>query len=338
MFQQSFRRKALGRTAYRSDQRTTIPVTIDNFVRAESDMYLANTSREAGGTGILHHHRALTPIDRQTVVRANRDTLYSSGVFDLEAGAVNITLPNAGSRFMSLMVVDEDHYVGGVFYGAGDHTFARDQFDTRYILVAIRTLVDPNDVLDVRKVHALQDAIAVRQDERGSFDVPRWDPASQKRVREALVMLGQTLPDMRRMFGSRDEVDPVRHLIGTASAWGGNPDREALYLNVTPARNDGATRYRLNVKDVPVDALWSISVYNGHGYFERNERNAYTLNGITAKADADGSVTIHFGGCDNGVPNCLPIMKGWNYLVRLYRPHDEILNGKWKFPEARPIG
>src|SRR5436190_1292960 len=60
--------------------------------------------------------------------------------------------------------------------------------------------------------------------------------------------------------------------------------------------------------------------------------NAYSLNNITAKKDADGSVTIQSGGCDGKTPNCLPIIKGWNYLVRLYRPRAEILNGKWKFP------
>ena len=83
----------------------------------------------------------------------------------------------------------------------------------------------------------------------------------------------------------------MRHLIGAASAWGGNPEKDALYLNVVPANNDGNTVYRLNVKDVPVDGFWSISVYNAKGYFEPNPQNAYTLNNITAKANADGSVS-----------------------------------------------
>jgi hypothetical protein len=52
-----------------------------------------------------------------------------------------------------------------------------------------------------------------------------------------------------------DYVDPVRHLIGTASAWGLNPDKDAIYLNVTPVKHDGATTYKLNVPgNVPVDA------------------------------------------------------------------------------------
>lgn len=46
---------------------------------------------------------------------------------------------------------------------------------------------------------------------------------------------------------------------------------------------------------------------------------------------------IQFGGCDGKIPNCLPIMRGWNYMVRLYRPHAEILSGKWKFPEAQAV-
>jgi len=46
---------------------------------------------------------------------------------------------------------------------------------------------------------------------------------------------------------------------------------------------------------------------------------------------------IHFGGCDGKIPKCLPTTRGWNYIVRLYRPHVEILNGQWKFPEAQPV-
>jgi hypothetical protein len=44
------------------------------------------------------------------VIRMNRDTLYSLSVFDLDAGPVTVTLPNSGQRFMSMQVIDEDHY------------------------------------------------------------------------------------------------------------------------------------------------------------------------------------------------------------------------------------
>ena len=125
-------------------------------------------------------------------------------------------------------------------------------------------------------------------------------------------------------------------MIVTATGWGLNPDEDAIYLNVTPSKNDGKTVYTLNVKDVPVDGFWSISLYNREGY-EENDRDAYTLNDVTAKKDADGSVTIRFGGCDEKAANCLPIIPGWNYMVRLYRPRPEILDGTWKFPEAKAV-
>ena len=314
-------------------------VTADNYVRAETDRaFTAEIQSTANDSfGKFHHRREFVALDKQVVPRVNRDTLYSSAVFDLDAGPVTITMPDAGKRFMSLIVIDEDHYVHGVYYGAGHHTLTRDEIGTRYVLAAVRILVDPRNPDDVKAVHALQDAIKVVQPGGpGTFEVPNWDEDSLMKVRDALMMLSTTLPDLRHAFGSRTEVDPVRHLIGTASAWGGNPDTDAIYLNVTPPRNDGKTIYRLTVGEVPVDAFWSITVYDAEGYLRRNGYDAYSVNSITAKRNADGAVTIQFGGCDGKDVDCLPIMPGWNYMVRLYRPRAEIVNGKWSFPEAQP--
>lgn len=312
-----------------------IPVTADNFVRAETDMYFALFVKR-GAFGKFFHLREL-PLEG-TGVRPNRDTLYSEGVFDLDAGPVTVTLPDAGKRFMSMMVIDQDHYVVEVVYGTGAHTYTREKVGTRYLFVALRTLVDPADPQDVRQAQALQDATAIAQQNAGRFEVPNWDPASQKKVRDALLVLNETLPDLRRAFGARSEVDPVRHLIATASAWGGNPDKDAIYLGVTPARNDGSVVYRLNVPaNVPVDAFWSVIVYDADGHLKKNQYDAYSLNSVTAKKSADGSVAVQLAGCDGRIANCLPVMPGWNYMVRLYRPRPEILNGTWKFPEAQPV-
>jgi hypothetical protein len=317
---------------------SAVPVTVDNFIRAESDLYLGNAVKEAGGTGKLFHHREPMPIDKQTVIRANRDTLYSPVVIDLDAGPATITLPDAGGRFRSMQVINEDHYVvGDVEYRAGSYAYDKSKVGTRYVLIALRTLVDPDDPKDIQQVHALQDAVKLSQSSPGTFDVPNWDQTSQKKVRDPLLVLGSTIPDFKGAFGAKGQVDPIRHLIGTALGWGGNPDKDATYLNVTPARNDGKILYKLSVKDVPVDGFWSISLYNAEGYFQKNAYNAYSLNDITATKGADGSVAVQFGGCDGKIPNCLPIMPGWNYTVRLYRPRAEILNGTWKFPQAQPL-
>jgi hypothetical protein len=320
-----------------SPEFSLVPVTADNFKRAETDFYFGLfVSR--GALGKFYHYRALPPVELRSV-RPNRDTLYSQVVFDLDAGPVKITLPDAGGRFMSMLIIDEDHYAQATLYGAGVYRFARKDYDTRYILAAVRTLVDPNDPDDFRRVHALQDAIQISQPGGpGKWEPPDWDPVSQKKVRDHLKALGETLPDMNRAAGRKNEVDPVRHLIGTASGWGLNPVKDAIYLNVTPRDNDGRGVYRLSVPaEVPVDGFWSISVYDAEGFFVKNDLDAYTLNGITAKKDPDGGVTVQFGGRDGKIPNCLPIMPGWNYMVRLYRPKLSLLKGNWHFPAAQRV-
>ena len=216
-----------------------VPVTVDNFPRAESDMYAAAISKDAGGVGKLIHRREPATIENQTVIRLNRDTLYTSGVFDLNAGPVTITLPDAGKRYMALQIINEDHYVPAVYYGAGSHTFTEKSVGTRYMFVAIRTLVDPSDPKDIEQVHALQDAIKVDQKELGKLELPNWDSVSQKKVRDALLVLASTEQDFKHAFGTKAQVDPVNHLIGTAAGWGVTPIRTqstlTLHLSKTTA-------------------------------------------------------------------------------------------------------
>ena len=180
-------------------------VTADNFNRAESDMYFANAVKQ-GGFGKLHHLREIMPVDKQTVIRANRDTLYSSGVFDLDAGPATIILPDPRGRFMSMIVIDEEQYALETVYAPGTFTYSKDKVGTRYVMTGFRTFVNPDDRADIKQVAALQDAIKVSQPGGpGKFELPGWDPVSQKRVRDALIVLAGTLPDTHGMFGPKDK-------------------------------------------------------------------------------------------------------------------------------------
>ena len=148
-----------------------VPVTVQNFTRAEFDNYLAVNVKKAG-LGRLAHNREFASIEDQTVIRLNRDTLYSFGVFDLAAAPVTVTLPDAGKRFMSLQIINEDHYVPFIAYDHEPHMLTEQNVGTRYVLVAVRTLVDPSDPRDLDEVHRLQDAIKVSQKDAGKLELP----------------------------------------------------------------------------------------------------------------------------------------------------------------------
>jgi len=104
-------------------------VNVDNFVRAETDRMLAAMTQQAGGVNQLGHNRTPTPLDQQTVIRMNRDTLYSFAVVDISEGAT-LTVPESGDRYVSVMVVNQDHYINRIFHDAGEHSLTVDEFDT----------------------------------------------------------------------------------------------------------------------------------------------------------------------------------------------------------------
>ena len=306
---------------------TDQPVNVDNFCRAETARMFLALELQAGGVNRLQHFRDPTPLDQQPVIRQNRDTLYSPAVVDLSAGAT-LTLPDSGGRYLSVMVVNEEHYINRIYHEPGDHELGVDEFDTDYVLVAARILVDPNDPTDVAEVNALQDRIRLEAGSARPFAPPAYDATTLDPTRDALLFLSRGLGSFDRAFGRKEDVDPVKHLLGTAAGWGGLPEEEAIYLNVEPGLPVG--RYELTIRDVPVDAFWSISVYNADGYFESTGHGAGSINSVTADRADDGSITVRFG--DGDEPNALGIMDGWNYVVRLYRPRAQILDGSWSFP------
>ena len=311
-------------------QSDALKVTWKNFNRAETDV-MFKSFVDMGEIGKFTHVRKPTPVEKQNVVRMNRDTQYSFAILDLTKPA-EIIKPDADGRFMSMQVINEDQYTKMVVYKPGNYKLSMENCETRYVLAVIRTLVDANDPDDIKKVNALQDKIIIKQESPGKFEIPVWDKESHDKIRNAYKVLAETIVDTRGCFGDKDQVDPNKFLLGVAYGWGGNPTEDALYLGVTPDNNDGETPYTLDIKDVPVDGFWSISLYNGEGYFQINKYNAYSVNNITGEKNKDGSMTIHFGG-DPSSTNFLPIVDGWNYLVRLYRPQKSILDGSWDFPK-----
>lgn len=314
---------------------TTVPpverVTVENFVRAETNRMFSGLAM--AGVNRWQHQRSPAAVEHQVVIRTNRDTLYSHVLVDLADGAW-LDLPDAGDRYQSAMVVNQDHFVDAVLHEPGRHRLDVERFGTRYVLVLVRTLADPADEADMAAAHALQDRLVLEAGADEPFTMPEYDTESFDAVRAAVLGLARHW-DGSGAFGASNEVDPVAHLLGTAAGWGGLPESEAVYLPVEPGL-PATGRYRLTLSDVPVDGFWSVSVYDRNGFFQPNERGAYSVNDLTAVPDPDGRVSVHFGN-DGDLPNLLPITEGWNYLLRLYRPRPEVRSGAWSAPRVEVL-
>jgi hypothetical protein len=312
----------------------TVPVTVDDFDQAESHRYFKRYAA-LGAFGSFFHIRKPTPIDKQDVIRMNRDTLYSLAILDLTS-PVTVVKPDPGTRYQSLMAVNEDHSIFPAEHDGGEFTFTQESLGTRYAALIVRTFADPAHADDVTAANALQDRLEIKQADAGSLQLPDWDQESLDKVRAAYLALAATKADIGGLFGIKGQMDRLDHMLGTAMGWGGNRREGAIYASVQPERNDGATAYVLKAKDVPVDGFWSVTVYGEDGYMKPNEYDAYSFNDVTAAKDPDGGVTIHFGG-EPGTSNYLPITSGWSYVVRMYRPRKELLDGTWTFPAAEAV-
>jgi hypothetical protein len=312
---------------------SAIPVTVLNFNRAESDLMF---SRLASGVGLgaLNHTRVLSPLDDQPIIRMNRDSLYSSAIVDVREN-VTITLPDTNGRYISVEVINQDHFSPLILREPGAHLLTHDLIGTDYAGLMVRILVDPNSPDDVAAVNQLQDAIVIDGGGTGAFPLPDYDEQSQTQTRDAILELARGVTKYDHTFGPAAEVDPIMHLLGTAAGWGGLPEQEATYINFNEDLPLG--EYRLHLKDVPVDAFWSVSLYNAAGFFEENALGVNSINSLTATPDEDGDTTIRLGVHLDGVANALPIMPGWNYILRLYRPHRSVLDGTWTAPRPEKL-
>lgn len=315
-------------------QAYSVPVTYENYVKVQTSLQIDAYQKLAKGINKLYHFRVPTPIENQPTIRMNHDTLYSVAMLNVSRGVV-ISIPDTGNRYISLAVSNELGYTNFVYYGKGTYTLTSENVGSDYALIAIRTLVDAGDKKDIMAVNALQDKIMIEAKDNTVFKLPNWDMKSYKTIYDSLLGLFALAPNTKNMFGKEEDVNPVLFLLGAAGAFGGLPEKDAVYFNITPKQKGKS--FTITVKDVPVDGFWSVTVYNKEGYLFDSPYGLSSINNLTASPVKDGTYTLYFGNCEKYKKNCLAIEDGWNYIVRLYQPREEIISGKWTFPPLKPI-
>jgi hypothetical protein len=195
-----------------------------------------------------------------------------------------------------------------------------------------------------------------------SFDISKLDPAVQKAL-ESAPQVGQKLmvwklPTLARVVnGWSMNTDTVgvygnyylKRAILSQQGLGANVVEDAIYpLNLgdeTGRPLDGANKYTITFEKgaaPPVDAFWSITLYDQEGFQVGNVLNRFAVSSwMPFKYNADGSLDLYFQNESPGKDmeaNWLPAPKGpFNLTMRLYAPKSEALTGRWNPPAVTKV-
>jgi hypothetical protein len=312
---------------------SSVTVTPETFIRAETDQYFRDLAKRAGGVNRMHLDRAPVSLDNQPVIRQNKDTLYGGAIVDTQGGAT-ITIPELPKgRYASVQIVNNDHYGPVTFYESGTHKLPE---DTRYLLAIVRIQVfDLKDPAEIALVNKLQDQFILKANRADPLPAFKWDTASLDALRAQYEKESTQHGSYKGMMGPRGKVDEKTRHLAAAAAWGLFPEQDAIYLNYNGGHDDQQC-YQATYKVPDNDAFWSITVYGSDGYM-KSENNV--VNSSIVKLNADGTFTVHYGSKEvcGDVPGRLDVTEGWNFLMRIYRPGPSVLDGTYTLPAAEPV-
>jgi len=190
-----------------------------------------------------------------------------------------------------------------------------------------------------------------------SFDMAKLDPAIRNAVTrapdEGQKLMAWKMPTLARVVnGWSMNTDTMgvygnyylKRAIVAKIGLGANSPEDAIYpLNLGDENGkplDGANNYTLHFdkNDMPpVDAFWSVTLYDPEGFQIANALNRFAVSSwMPFKYNGDGSLDLYFQNESPGADkeaNWLPAPQGpFNLTMRMYAPKSEALTGRWSPP------
>lgn len=301
---------------------SAILVTQENFPQAYTNLRFNAIIQKAGGLNkFLEMPVPSSDPSKQFVVRMNRDTWYSTSVFDM-TGGIHVTIPET-EKYVTIQVVDENHETQRMVYGPGKHKLTA---KTKHAFVIVRALED-----SVRR------NLQFEYNSETPFVVKNWDKESFEKVEAEGNADFSDGYDQSKAFGNKESGQtPYMNYVGAAGGWGGAMVEDNIYQTSQYMSNEGC--YQTTFIDPEAEFFWSATVYNGDGYMFNDVANISSE--MNPAQNEDGTYTIRFG-CD-GEPNNIPIREGnttgkFNVLMRHYGPSEKVSNGEAGYDATKAI-
>ena len=314
-------------------------MTAEQYIQTESLAFFSNFVKRAD-VNQFFHFTTLSSKDDTWVVSPNQDTLYSIAVVDAKNG-FTLNLPEVGDRFISIQVINPDHYTPYYVYSGGTHHFRREQLESDIVGVGIRIATDgtPEDVKLIAE--QLQPHYKVIADS-ADVQLPDLDLKTMANIRAALLPHYAALDNIYGVmsYGYEEGQDDWKRVLAAAGAWGLSPDDTAMYALSGPENPKANACYKADFSPVPAEAFFSLTAYNSDKFLMTNEKNSVSSNRNNLAINQDGSFTVYFGGeqCENAKhPNfILTPQDGWDTLLRAYVPEVKAFSA-YKLPVYKLI-
>ncbi|WP_026956817.1 DUF1254 domain-containing protein [Algoriphagus vanfongensis] len=296
-----------------------IPVTVDNFVEAETDHYFSDLMEEVP-VNTYNHHREYSDIETQVVIRENQDCLYSHAVVDCSEGALLVN--PEWDKYSVIQVFDENQYTFAVLY-PGDSLYITPDMLTKgnYVWLNIRTEVRPENEEGYADAHAHQDAYVIKANSAKPYQAKGFEKASLDKTRDSLLYES---PKVRswRAFGTPDAVTREDFIIAAAGGWAGLPKEHAIYWpKIVPEgeakKSSVCSKITLPKPPLQYDkgGFMSVTAYDARGWIATEK---YALRDRNAEPNPDGSITFYFNCPDQA--NNIETVDNWSMVIRLYVP------------------
>jgi len=311
--------------------------------------------------------RKLLKAGEDDVVRSNNDTLYKQAWIYLGDGPVILSSKSPSKeRFTSFQLQDDRNanYLNIIgpdgsytlYHGekpeniTGEAVEVPSLLSTVIVRIEVKDAKDPADLADALSV---SDGITIEGptiskmpevDLLGGFD-ERVVQEANKRMDETKVAVPYSEMIVAPGQEPGQDVSYLNFATGTKEGWGGpatsHSAYESMYTDDTGATLDGsAGEYVLVTEEPPVNAFWSVTVYDSTtGRFHPNDADRYHINNTTAVKNKDGTYSFRFKvKCEDGDLNCLEVPAGpFDVAARYYLPEPEIMSGEWTMPHPAKV-
>jgi len=311
--------------------------------------------------------RNLLKAGEDAVVRSNNDTLYKMAWLYLGEGPVVLqSAAPSKKRFSSFQLQDDRNanyrniiYPEGsytLYYGEKPANIVGEAVEVPSLLSAVILRIevkDKSDADDMAAALAVFDGITIEGPAISQFPVvdvlSEFDEQVAQEADKRMQETKKNVPYSEMIAGPGQEpgkdVSYLNFATGTKEGWGGpatsHSAYESMYNDDTGATLEGsAGEYVLVTEEPPVNAFWSVTVYDSTtGRFHPNDDDRYHINNTTAVKNEDGTYTFRFKvKCEEGDLNCLEVPAGpFDVATRYYLPEPEIMSGEWTMPRPARV-